>query len=124
MQIPVLLIVTTLLVTGCTQGQESFSTEPGKGFGWKHMSATSEAIHQQPNHHELDQAPLVFPSARPLTTNNALQTGVARTPEQYLKIWFAPYQDAAGNLHEESVVHTVMQTGQWMVPTVKPNIAA
>ncbi len=124
MQTPLLLTVTTLLVTGCSLGQESFSTEPGKGFGWKHMSATSEAIHQQPNHHEIGQAPLAFPPARPLTTNPSLQTGVARTPEHYLKIWFAPYQDPSGNLHEESVVHTVMQTGQWMVPVVKPNIVA
>lgn len=124
MQTPLLLTVTTLLVAGCSQGQESFSTEPGKGFGWKHMSATSKAIHQQSDPHEIGQAPLAFLPPPPLATHATMQQGVARTPEHYLKIWFAPYQDASGNLHEESVIHTVMQTGQWLVPAVKPDIAA
>ena len=114
MRLFITLTALSLLVVGCTQGQESFSTEPGKGFGWKHMSDTHEAIHR-----DMALIPSSIGSVRPVTVNPDLQTGVARIPEQYMKVWFAPYQDEAGNLHEESVVHTVMQTGQWMVPTVK-----
>ena len=103
-----------LFLVGCTQGQESFSTEPGKGFGWKHMSDTHEAIHR-----DMATRPSSIGTVRPVAVNPNLQGSVARIPEQYMKVWFAPYQDQAGNLHEESIVHTVMQTGQWMVPTIK-----
>jgi hypothetical protein len=114
-----ILATLPLLVMGCTQGQESFSTEPGKGFGWKNMTDTSNATHNQMNE-EAKTVSLATPTTGvvlPLTTSPNL-IGVTRIPEQYLKVWFAPHQDGLGNLHEECVIHTVIQTGQWMVPTI------
>ena len=112
-----------LLLMGCTQGQESFSTEPGKGFGWKHMSDTSDSIQREMNAASV-AARLEIPGdakVLPITMSTHLQTGVSRIPEHYVKVWFAPYQDEWGNLHEECVINTVMQTGQWVVPVIKPD---
>jgi hypothetical protein len=121
------LIVLPFFIMGCTQGNESFSTEPGKGFGWKHMSDTSDAIHRESFYNQGlynpgSQPRLELPPLRtlpPLGVNT--HSGITRIPEQSIKIWLAPYQDEAGNLHEESVVHTVMQSGQWILPPPKPD---
>jgi len=113
------LTALSFLVIGCTQGEESFSTEPGKGFGWKNMSETNDAIQREMK--AADATPLTTPPAAsvlPIIQNAHGQTDVTRIPEQYIKIWFAPYQDESGNLHEECVINAVMQTGQWRVPVV------
>lgn len=117
------LLLLPMWVVGCTQGHESFSTEPGKGYGWKDMTETQKEVHNEMTVESIDTNRLVpFLPIIPLVSSTSRSTsalsGVTRIPEQSLKIWFAPYQDSFGNLHEECVVHTVMQTGQWVLPTV------
>jgi hypothetical protein len=125
------LVLLPLLVIGCTQGQESFSTEPGKGYGWKDMTETQKEIHKEITPEGLNpmlmQGLLPIPVTSvtyPISSPNGSLSSVTRMPEQYVKIWFAPYQDSAGNLHEECAVHTVMQTGQWVVPKVDDRLTA
>ena len=125
------LILLPLLVIGCTQGQESFSTEPGKGYGWKDMTETQKEIHKEITPEGFNSMPMqgllpipVTSVAYPISSSNGSLSSVTRMPEQYVKIWFAPYQDSVGNLHEECAVHTVMQTGQWVVPKVEDRLTA
>lgn len=114
-------------LAGCTQGQESFSTEPGKGYGWKDMTETRTEIHKSMG---LEASALPLP-ALPVSQHvfdesqkkGNLLSEVTRMPEHYMKVWFAPYQDSLGNLHEECSIHTVMKTGHWVVPTVVSDIA-
>ena len=125
------LILLPLFIIGCTQGQESFSTEPGKGYGWKDMTETQKEIHKEIAPEGFNSMPMqgmlpipVTPVTYPISSSNGSLSSVTRMPEQYVKIWFAPYQDSAGNLHEECAVHTVMQTGQWVVPKVEDRLTA
>ena len=43
------------------------------------------------------------------------QTTVKRAQEDPLRVWIAPFQDEQGNLHEGSVVHTVIRPGYWQL---------
>lgn len=125
------LILLPLFSIGCTQGQESFSTEPGKGYGWKDMTETHAEIHKEikpevftaQSMQSLHPVP-VTPVTYPISSPNGSLSSVTRMPEHSVKIWFAPYQDPVGNLHEECAVHTVMQTGQWVVPKVEDRLTA
>lgn len=42
---------------------------------------------------------------------------VHRIQEEHLRVWIAPFQDEHGNLHEGSVIHTVLKPGYWQLKT-------
>ena len=42
---------------------------------------------------------------------------VHRAQEEHLRVWIAPFQDEQGNLHEGSVIHTVLKPGYWQLKT-------
>lgn len=105
-------LVAVLILGGCSSGQDHFSTEPGKGFGWKSMSDTNQLIQKDISGHT-GIAPIV---PQPYMVSTANFDGIQRIPEQYLRIWIPPYQDAQGNLHEESSIQTVIKSGQWKLP--------
>ncbi len=114
-----LLLVIPIILNACAPlGQESFSTEPGSGFGWKSMQENHQIIHQTGESFG-SQKPNILPltmTPDPFLMQAGPLTSVQRAPEQVVRVWFAPYQDEQGNLHEEGAVHTVIQTGQWTVP--------
>lgn len=124
----IMLLIVPLGLVACTQGQESFSTEPGKGYGWKNMTETQKEVHKEINLERIDslvKSPIpVTAVTYPISSPNASLSSVTRIPEHYIKIWFAPYQDPVGNLHEECAVHTVLQAGQWVVPKVGDHLTA
>lgn len=62
-------------------------------------------------HHEHAQRPTI---ASP-TGANAL-----RSSPRVLRMWVAPWEDADGDLHEDSVVHVVVDTGRWLIERVRP----
>lgn len=111
----VLVASVAALCAGCTSGREGFATEPGKGFGWKSMTETNRLIQETSE----VMPPVVTP--QPYLVTSGVLDGVERIPEQYMCIWIPPYQDSNGNLHEESVIHTVIQTGQWKIPAFTVN---
>jgi len=43
-----------------------------------------------------------------------------RSSARVLKLWIAPWEDADGDLHEEGVVHVVVDTGRWLIEHVRP----
>ena len=105
------LLMTLLILGGCSSGKDHFSTEPGKGFGWKSMTDTHQIIMKDLSGNA-GIAPIV---PQPYLVSTANFEGIQRIPEQYLKLWIPPYQDAQGNLHEESSIQTVIKSGQWQL---------
>lgn len=51
----------------------------------------------------------------PLVVVDSNGTVIERAREKPLRVWIAPYQDQEGNLHEASVVHTVVKPGYWQI---------
>lgn len=114
------------LLTACTTGNESFSTEPGQGSGWKSMAETNALIQgKEASKTKVDEAvPMTtkpdpfwikHPIAQTFLSSYTSLDGVSRVPEQYLRVWFAPYQDKFGNFHEACAVQTVVRAGQWVL---------
>lgn len=128
-----LLLSGALCISACTSGRESFSTEPGRGFGWKDMTKTQQhiqdSVREENSTFDMKSAfqgksqPLVLPASEhvtiqttPLSLDIDASIDVMRSPDQYMKVWFAPYQDEAGHLHESCVVHTIVKQGAWVIP--------
>ncbi len=44
-----------------------------------------------------------------------------RSSPRVLRVWIAPWEDSDGDLHEEAVVHVVVDTGRWLIEHVRPN---
>lgn len=43
-----------------------------------------------------------------------------RTSPRVLRLWIAPWEDADGDLHEESLVHVLVDSGRWLIEHVRP----
>ena len=118
----------TIFLSSCTSYEESFSTEPGTGSGWKSMSDTYALGHahdKQTADREQTQK-----SVPPLAVSYICDTDAAqkdalyclgksesieRLPEEYLRVWMMPYQDTKGNMVEGYYVRSLMKQGQWVV---------
>lgn len=111
-------LIVVLGLSACTSGKDHFSTEPGKGFGWKSMTETHRMMEEEGG------ISLPTTKPQPYMVAPGIIDAVERIPEQYLKIWIPPYQDEQGNLHDESSIHTVIQEGQWKLPTFVPKDVA
>ncbi|MCC6855412.1 MAG: TraV family lipoprotein [Microbacteriaceae bacterium] len=44
-----------------------------------------------------------------------------RSSPRVLRLWIAPWEDRDGDLHEESIVHVIVDTGRWLIEHVRPN---
>ena len=122
-----------LSLSGCSTTSESFDCKAGHGVGCRSISEVNRMVDR--GHlgslAESDvpltkdrQSKLPFEPASPSTP--VISTGplpveypgnlvVHRMPEEYLRVWVAPYQDRYGNFHEGSVVHTVLKPGYWHI---------
>jgi conjugal transfer pilus assembly protein TraV len=52
---------------------------------------------------------------RPAATSSSL-----RSNPRVLRLWIAPWEDADGDLHEQALVHVVVDTGRWLIEHVRP----
>ena len=43
-----------------------------------------------------------------------------RSSPRVLRLWIAPWEDADGDLHEESLVHVLVDSGRWLIEHVRP----
>ena len=43
-----------------------------------------------------------------------------RSNPRVLRLWIAPWEDADGDLHEEALVHMVVDPGRWLIEHVRP----
>ena len=128
-----------LMLSACSTSSEVFECEAGKGVGCKSISTVNKMVEQGKlsNNDEPDSSKAVAPVFAPNgLTHDALtaetmtaptktadneeivlsdQTTVNRVREEHLRVWVAPFQDDQGNLHEGSVIHTVIRSGYWQL---------
>jgi conjugal transfer pilus assembly protein TraV len=112
----------SLGLCGCSSTtSETFDCQAGKGVGCKSISAVNKMVDQGLLGDATQEAQ---PVSLPPTFTNAPKSINAQTPlsddffvqrvqEEHLRVWIAPYQDAQGNFHEGSIVHTVLTPGSW-----------
>lgn len=55
------------------------------------------------------------------TSTIATPPAALRSAPRILRMWVAPWEDADGDLHEEGVVHVLVDTGRWLVEHVRPS---
>ena len=118
-----------ILLSGCSTTSEVFECEAGKGIGCKSVSEVNKMVDngKLTNNEEPDSfkvsAP-VFEKNAPITAMREAglneivlsdQTLVSRVREEHLRVWIAPFQDEQGNLHEGSVVYTVIRPSYWQL---------
>ena len=116
-----------MVLSGCSTTSETFDCKAGKGVGCKSISQVNKMVdegalgaEQEGNAHT--------PLSTPVITTASLSAGsqdsdiplsddmvVHRIREEHLRVWIAPFQDHQGNLHEGTVVHTVLKPGFWQV---------
>lgn len=58
-------------------------------------------------------------SIAPSAPANSASSAIRSSP-RLLRLWIAPWEDADGDLHEESLVHMVVDTGRWLIDHVRP----
>jgi conjugal transfer pilus assembly protein TraV len=62
------------------------------------------------------------PSIAPQTHHPSISpTSSLRSSPRVLRLWIAPWEDRDGDLHEESIVHVIVDTGRWLIEHVRPN---
>jgi conjugal transfer pilus assembly protein TraV len=54
------------------------------------------------------------------TPPNAASGHSLRSNPRVLRLWIAPWEDADGDLHEEALVHVVVDPGRWLVEHLRP----
>jgi conjugal transfer pilus assembly protein TraV len=120
----------------CSTTSETFDCPAGKGVGCKSISAVNHMVNQEDQLHaplgSLEERGVQFITPLSAPVISVSSPGVeaasdhAETPlshtmaihriqEEHLRVWIAPYQDTHGNLHEGSIVHTVLKPGSWQV---------
>lgn len=131
---PFVHLIVFSLLSGCSTTSEVFECEAGKGIGCKSISEVNKMVDQgQVGGNSDDPQPFktvvpvfaqnnLIPDSKPVDGNEIIlsdQTTVKRVTEDPLRVWIAPFQDEQGNLHEGSVVHTVIRPGYWqLTPSV------
>lgn len=127
-------------LSGCSTTSETFDCKAGQGVGCKSISEVNQLV-DQGSHGSfserdttlardkqsilpLEPAPLstsmISGDFLPVERSNTLT--VHRMPEEYLRVWVAPFQDQQGNLHEGSVIHTVLKPGYWQLKSSPQSI--
>jgi len=43
-----------------------------------------------------------------------------RANARVLRVWIAPWEDSDGDLHEDALVHVLVDTGRWLIEHVRP----
>lgn len=118
-----------LTLAGCSTASESFDSEATKGVGSKSISQVNAMIDAGkiegiPGDNQVTQvvAPVIVQNPAQQANSETIvlsdHSVIHRQPEQHMRIWFAPFQDANGNFHEAAVVHTLQRPSFWQVKTV------
>ena len=121
-----------LSLCACSTTSETFDCPSGKGVGCKSISEVNQMVDQGVVESEVEkgkQSMVLPPSIAIMATDSSVVEGdkssaaiplsdamaVHRVQEEHLRVWIAPFQDEQGNLHEGSVIHTVLKPGYWQL---------
>lgn len=115
------MVVTACILSGCSSYEENFSSEPGKGSGWKSTSETyfmdkgGEMSQKSPYQQKIVSAQPSQPAEKLIPIESEDGCSLKRRPEEFLRVWFAPFEDQDHNLYEESTVMTIVKQSQWVI---------
>jgi conjugal transfer pilus assembly protein TraV len=123
------IVVLSLTLTGCSTASESFDSQATQGVGSKSISQVNAMIDKGQiegikGDNESDKviAPVLVQTPIPTFNQETFvlsdHSVIHRQPEQHMRIWMAPFQDANGNFHEASVIHTLQRPSFWQVNTI------
>lgn len=109
-------------LAGCSATSETFDCKEGKGVGCKSISDVNKMV-DQGNFGDASSIPninlpVIAPPSPKIQYVDAPQSDdmtINRVKEEHLRVWIAPFQDEYGNLHEGSVIHTVVKPGYWHI---------
>ena len=118
-------LLSFVLLSACAVSTESFDCKPGKGVGCKSIHEVNQLLNEQ-NLGAKDSAtdaqslaPALETSAFSMPIPEHLKDKdlllLQRVPERALSIWFAPFTDAEGHLHEASTVHVLLKPSTWQI---------
>lgn len=66
-------------------------------------------------------APAIYGATSIALGRAASASGISiRSNPRVLRLWIAPWEDADGDLHEEALVHVVVDPGRWLIEHVRP----
>jgi conjugal transfer pilus assembly protein TraV len=111
MNIPMtLLLLCSVVLTGCAQLNEDFDCPAPKGGSCQRMDQVYDKVNGQGKSLAVvtHRNPLVI-EGRP---GEPLHYG-----EGVMPLWIAPYEDTDGNYHQANRVYSVVKEGQWMQHT-------
>lgn len=119
-----------LSLVGCASYQDNFDCKVGQGFPCHSLSAVKKKMSN--NEIDLEGTPaagsmkqtevsvinspdLFFHDSSTHQSVESNEMIIHRVAEKPIRVWFAPFQDEEGNLHESAVVHTVLSSGSWKI---------
>lgn len=128
--VPLVGLAFCFSLCACSTTSETFDCPAGKGVGCKSVTEINQMIDQgalsgvpvaaekinstqAPPSLALANTPLSDSRVSDLRVSDEIS--VQRIQEEHLRVWIAPFQDTQGNLHEGSIVHTVLKPGSWQV---------
>ncbi|MFA6302190.1 MAG: type IV conjugative transfer system lipoprotein TraV [Legionella sp.] len=105
-----LLLLPSLVLTGCAKLNEDFDCPAPKGGSCKRMDQVYDMVNGKGKSLAVtsNRNPLVI-EGRP---GQPLRYG-----EGVMPLWVAPYEDTDGNYHQANRVYSVVKEGQWMQQT-------
>jgi conjugal transfer pilus assembly protein TraV len=112
------LILLVIGLQGCSGPKQTFDCPYGKGVGCRSISEVNQAVNEGQLPDTLKHSHSTVTFKENTVSKSAHFTDdmtIERVREQHLRVWLAPFQDAEGNFHEDSIIHTVLQPGFWQV---------
>ena len=127
------LLLVALALAGCAStlsgvgGVDGYACKAPEGAmctsvsGIYANSAQSMPRPATPSGQKLPSNEPVAYGATPLAPGRtAAASSSLRSNPRLLRLWIAPWEDADGDLHEQALVHVVVDSGRWLIEHVRP----
>lgn len=117
-------IFTSLILAGCSSfsgldAKAKFTCQAPDGILCESMSGiyaniqANNLVGQQHNQKQLFT--LMQVDNQQISTEAIVSGTPIRTPPKIVRIWFAPWEDTDGDLHDQSYVYLQVDFGRWMI---------
>lgn len=129
------VIALAVMLSGCASlmsgfgGSERYACKAPEGVTCTSVSgAYANSTHGMPQAAQLPAArPPALPAFYGATSiapggagaSMASATRIRSNP-RLLRVWVAPWEDSDGDLHEEAIVHVIVDSGRWLIDHVRP----
>ena len=118
----IVLVAGTL--SGCTSvmsgigGSERYACKAPEGVACMSVSGAYANSVQRAPPPALYGAMSIAPARSETSTAPASRI---RSDPRLLRVWIAPWEDSDGDLHEEAIVHVIVDSGRWLIDHVRPS---